>query len=154
MHAAGVTCSDCHNPHTQKLRAPGNAVCAQCHAAETFDTAAHHHHAAGSKGAACAACHMPTTTYMVVDPRHDHSMRIPRPDQTYLLGTPNACNQCHSDKTASWASDAIKTWYPSPKPGYQGFAKAFDLGRPRCAGCAGDAHADRRGCVPIGDRAG
>ncbi len=128
MHAAGVTCSDCHNPHTEKLRAPGNAVCSQCHAAETFDSAAHHHHAAGSKGAECAGCHMPSTTYMIVDPRHDHSMRIPRPDQTYLLGTPNACNHCHSDKTPSWASEAIKTWYPTPKPGYQDFAKAFDLG--------------------------
>ena len=127
MHAAGVTCSDCHNPHTLKLRAPGNAVCAQCHSPATFDTAAHHHHPAGSKGAECAACHMPTTTYMVVDPRHDHSIRIPRPDRTYFLGTPNACNQCHSDKTASWASDAIKSWHPSPKLGYQTFAEAFDL---------------------------
>ena len=128
MHAAGVTCSDCHNPHTGKLRASGNAVCAQCHASETFDTPSHHHHASGSKGAACASCHMPTTTYMVVDPRHDHSMRIPRPDRTSQLGTPNACNQCHSDKTALWARDAIRSWYPSPKPGYQSFAEAFDLG--------------------------
>ena len=127
MHAAGVTCSDCHNPHTLKLRAAGNAVCAQCHARETFDTPTHHHHVSGSKGAECAACHMPTTTYMVVDPRHDHSLRIPRPDRTHLLGTPNACNQCHADKPASWAAEAIKTWYPSPKPGYQGFAEAFDL---------------------------
>ena len=127
MHAAGVTCSDCHNPHTLKLRAAGNAVCAQCHAPETFDTPTHHHHVSGSKGSECAACHMPTTTYMVVDPRHDHSLRIPRPDRTHLLGTPNACNQCHADKPASWAAEAIKTWYPSPKPGYQGFAEAFDL---------------------------
>lgn len=128
MHAAGVTCSDCHNPHTGKLRASGNAVCAQCHASETFDTPSHHHHKSGSEGAACASCHMPTTTYMVVDPRHDHSMRIPRPDRTSQLGTPNACNQCHSDKTALWARDAIRSWYPSPKPGYQSFAEAFDLG--------------------------
>jgi Flp pilus assembly protein TadD len=70
---------------------------------------------------------MPTTAYMIVDPRHDHSMRIPRPDQTYFLGTPNACNRCHSDKTAAWAGDAIKTWHPSPKRGYQGFAEAIDL---------------------------
>ena len=128
MYAAGVTCADCHNPHTQKLRASGNAVCAQCHAPATFDTTAHHHHAAGSKGAECAACHMPTTNYMVVDPRHDHSMRIPRPDRTLSLGTPNACNKCHAGKTPSWASEAIKSWYPSPKLGYQGFAEAFDLG--------------------------
>jgi len=127
MYAAGVTCSDCHNPHTGKLRASGNAVCTQCHASEKFDTPAHHHHAGGSKGAACAACHMPTTTYMVVDPRHDHSIRIPRPDRTYFLGTPNACNQCHTDKPATWTTEAIKSWYPSPKPGYQTFAEAFDL---------------------------
>ena len=127
MHAAGVTCSDCHNPHTLKLRAAGNAVCAQCHASETFDTPTHHHHVSASKGSECVACHMPTTTYMVVDPRHDHSLRIPRPDRTHVLGTPNACNQCHADKPASWAAEAIKSWYPSPKPGYQGFAEAFDL---------------------------
>jgi len=127
MHAAGVTCADCHNPHTQKLRAPGNAVCAQCHVPQTFDTSTHHHHAAGSKGSECTACHMPTTTYMVVDPRHDHSIRIPRPDRTQSLGTPNACNQCHTDKTASWASEAVKSWYPTPKAGYQGFAEAVDL---------------------------
>jgi predicted CXXCH cytochrome family protein len=127
MHAAGVTCSDCHNPHTGKLRASGNAVCAQCHASETFDTPSHHHHTSDSVGNACASCHMPTTTYMVVDPRHDHSMRIPRPDRTHLLGTSNACNQCHTDKTAAWARDAIRSWNPSPRPGYQGFAEAFDL---------------------------
>src|SRR5262249_41998453 len=73
------------------------------------------------------ACHMPTTTYMVVDPRHDHSIRIPRPDRTYFLGTPNACNQCHADKASSWASEAIKSWHPTSKPGYQVFAESFDL---------------------------
>jgi hypothetical protein len=127
MHAAGVTCSDCHNPHTLKLRAVGNAVCAQCHAPETFDTPTHHRHVTRSTGSECTACHMPTTTYMIVDPRHDHSLRIPRPERTHLLGTPNACNQCHTDKTASWASEAIKSWSTSPKPRYQAFAEAFDL---------------------------
>ena len=38
---------------------------------------------------------MPTRDYMVVDPRHDHSMRIPRPDLSVAIGTPNACNNCH-----------------------------------------------------------
>lgn len=127
MHAAGVTCSDCHDPHTEKIKLPGNALCGQCHSPEIFDTPAHHHHAAGAKGSECARCHMPTKAYMIVDPRHDHSMRIPRPDLSYLLGTPNACNACHADKTASWAADAVKTWYPNPKPGFQTFARAFDL---------------------------
>ena len=127
MHAKGVTCSDCHDPHTQKLRVPGNAVCGQCHAPAKYDAASHHHHAQGSKGAECASCHMPTTTYMVVDPRHDHSFRIPRPDRTVTLGIPNACNKCHVDRKPEWAADAVKKWYPQPKPGFQSFAEAFAI---------------------------
>lgn len=125
MHAKGVTCSDCHDPHTQKPHAPGNAVCGQCHAPGKYDAAAHHRHESGTSGAQCAACHMPTTTYMVVDPRHDHSFRIPRPDRTVSLGVPNACNQCHTDRKPEWAADAVKAWYPQPKPGFQTFAEAF-----------------------------
>jgi len=127
MHRAGVTCSDCHDPHSGKLRASGNNVCAQCHDPAKFDTAAHHHHDGAVAGARCVDCHMPTSLYMVVDPRHEHSMRIPRPDLTQRLGTPNACNRCHMDKSATWAVEAIKSWYPSPKPGFQTFAQAFDL---------------------------
>jgi tetratricopeptide (TPR) repeat protein len=127
MHARGVTCADCHDPHSGRTRAPGNAVCAQCHLPAKYDAAAHHHHAPGSAGAECAACHMPTTTYMVVDPRHDHGFRIPRPDRTASLGTPNACNQCHKDRKPEWAAAAVKAWYPQPKPGYQTFAEAFAL---------------------------
>ncbi len=126
MHAKGVTCADCHDPHTQKLRAPGNAACGQCHAPAKFDAPAHHHHPAGSRGAQCAACHMPTTTYMVVDPRHDHSMRIPRPDRTVALGVPNACNACHRENSAQWAAEQVRKWYGEPRTGFQTFAEAFD----------------------------
>ncbi|MGH8672778.1 MAG: tetratricopeptide repeat protein, partial [Burkholderiales bacterium] len=125
MHAKGVTCSDCHDPHSQKLKAPGNAVCTQCHLPAKFDAPGHHHHAAGSKGAECAACHMPTTTYMVVDPRHDHSFRVPRPDLSVKLGTPNACNQCHADKKPQWAAAAVQKWTGRAAGGYQTFAEAF-----------------------------
>ena len=83
--------------HAEAARRDGNAVCAQCHQPAKYDVAAHTHHAEGTPGAACVACHMPTTTYMVVDPRHDHSLRIPRPDLSAKLGTPNACNQCHAN---------------------------------------------------------
>jgi predicted CXXCH cytochrome family protein len=127
MHAEGVTCSDCHDPHSGRLRAPGNDVCSQCHAPARYAATSHHHHAPGSKGAECAACHMPTTTYMVVDPRHDHGFRIPRPDRTVSLGAPNACNQCHAERKPEWAANAIKAWFPQPKPGHQTFAEAFAL---------------------------
>lgn len=125
MHAAGVTCSDCHEPHGGKPRTQGNALCAQCHAPARYDGAAHHHHQPDSKGAACTACHMPTTTYMGVDPRHDHSFRVPRPDRSTSLGTPNACNACHARQDAKWAAAKIRDWYPAPKPGFQYFAEAF-----------------------------
>ena len=128
MHAKGVTCSDCHEPHGGKLRAPGNALCAQCHAPKQYDALAHTHHAPGSKGAECASCHMPTTTYMVVDPRHDHSFRIPRPDRSVTLGVPNACNNCHSKQSAAWAASAVSRWFPQPRPGFQTFAEAFHDG--------------------------
>jgi tetratricopeptide (TPR) repeat protein len=137
MHARGVTCSDCHDPHSGKPRAPGNAACAQCHAPARYDSSAHTHHPAGSQGAACSACHMSTTTYMVVDPRHDHGFRIPRPDRTVALGVPNACNQCHAKETPKWAADAIAKWFPQPKPGFQTFAEGFhaaDRGAPGAPG--------------------
>ncbi len=128
MNHQGVTCGDCHEPHDGKLRAPGNAVCGQCHAATKYDTTAHHFHEKETPGAACASCHMKTDTYMVVDPRHDHSFRLPRPDLSVSLGVPNACNQCHTNRSAAWAAAAVRKHYPEPKPGFQGgFAEAFAM---------------------------
>jgi predicted CXXCH cytochrome family protein len=126
MHRKGVTCSDCHDPHTSKLRAEGNAVCGQCHAPGKYEATAHHRHAAGSAGAQCVACHMPTTTYMVVDPRRDHSMRVPRPDQSVALGVPNACTQCHTTRDARWAAGAVRGWLGRDAQGFQQFAPTFD----------------------------
>ena len=136
MYQKGVTCGDCHEPHGGRLRADGNAVCAQCHSAAKYDAPAHHFHEPGSTGAACAACHMPTATYMVIDPRHDHGFRIPRPDLSAQLGVPNACGACHADRSADWAAGEIRKRYPQPKPGFQGFAEAFaaaDRGDPSAA---------------------
>ncbi|MEJ2532703.1 MAG: tetratricopeptide repeat protein [Halioglobus sp.] len=110
MHQAGVVCSNCHEPHSLALRAPGNGVCAQCHQSATYDNESHHHHPAGSSGALCANCHMPETTYMGVDPRRDHSMRIPRPDLSVVMGVPNACTACHAEQDGQWAVDALRKW--------------------------------------------
>ena len=110
MYRAGVVCSNCHEPHSNQLRAPGNGVCAQCHRADVYAVASHHHHPAESSGSLCVNCHMPETTYMVVDPRRDHSMRIPRPDLSVVMHTPNACNQCHRDRDAAWSLEALRKW--------------------------------------------
>jgi tetratricopeptide (TPR) repeat protein len=111
MYHQGVSCSDCHQPHSLKLRAEGNGVCLQCHQDNKFNNNSHHFHQESSTGASCVECHMPQTVYMGVDARADHSIRIPRPDLSVKLDTPNACNNCHTDKTAAWASDTMTKWY-------------------------------------------
>ncbi|WP_295447428.1 tetratricopeptide repeat protein [uncultured Thiodictyon sp.] len=114
MYRQGVVCSDCHEPHSLKLKAEGNAVCVRCHQAPRYDDPSHHHHTQGGTGAGCVACHMPKHHYMVVDPRFDHSLRVPRPDLSAELGTPNACTDCHQDKDAAWAAAAVAGWFPDP----------------------------------------
>jgi tetratricopeptide (TPR) repeat protein len=129
MCQAGITCSDCHDPHSADVRLPADAVCYQCHSADRYATKEHHFHAEGSAGASCVECHMPPTNYMVVDARHDHSFRVPRPDQSVALGVPNACNKCHADKTPQWAAEQVGTWYGKPAEGYQRYAPALHAAR-------------------------
>ena len=129
MHRAGVTCSDCHEPHRAALRAPGNGVCAQCHLPARFDAPAHHHHRVGSEAARCVSCHMVSQTHMVVDPRRDHSFRVPRPDLSVTLGTPNACTGCHGTRTAQWAADRIRAWGGHSLASGPGFGPALDAAR-------------------------
>jgi len=145
MHRAGVTCSDCHEPHNGALRAPGNGVCAQCHLPARFDSAQHHHHRVGERGSACVDCHMPATTYMVIDPRRDHSLRVPRPDQSATLGVPNACDACHADKGATWAAAALERWLGRPAEGFQRFAGTL------AASARGDAAAGSMLAALAGD---
>ena len=138
MYRLGVTCTDCHDAHSSKLKAEGNAVCTQCHsptgdrrfptAARLFDDPSHHHHQPGSKGAQCASCHMPATTYMGVHSRPDHGLLIPRPDLSAKLGTPNACTGCHQDKPPAWAAEAVERWYGTERKGGR-FAEAIAAGR-------------------------
>ncbi len=130
MYHEGVTCSDCHDPHTARLRTENlNAVCGKCHSLAKFGSEQHHHHKAESAGALCVNCHMPTKTYMVIDARRDHSFRVPRPDFSVAYGTPNACNQCHKDKSAGWAVDTVSKWYGPNRRQEAHFVEAIDAGR-------------------------
>ena len=129
MFMAGVSCSDCHDPHSLKLVADGNAVCEQCHDGQKYAATSHHHHEDGSTGARCVACHMPARTYMIVDPRHDHAFRVPRPDESVRFGTSNACNDCHTDKDAAWAAAAVERWFGPERKGFQTWTETFAAAR-------------------------
>jgi len=124
MYAAGVTCSDCHDPHSAKPRLSGNQICLQCHA-ETYAQPSHHHHESASPKPTCVSCHMPARTFMVIDRRHDHSFRVPRPDLSAKLGVSNACTDCHTDKSADWAAASIENWFGPDRKGLQTYADAF-----------------------------
>ncbi|MEM8644517.1 MAG: tetratricopeptide repeat protein [Pseudomonadota bacterium] len=123
MFAAGVTCSDCHEPHSAKLRAPRTEVCLQCHTND-YEKPSHTHHQ-GANAPDCVSCHMPSREFMVIDTRHDHAFRIPRPDLSVALGVDNACTDCHTDKSAQWAAAAVEDWYGPERKGYQTFGPAF-----------------------------
>ena len=144
MHLAGVTCSNCHDPHSTSLKRPGNDTCTFCHQASPpeafaaagkadveYDSPNHHFHPADSEGAACVACHMPAKTYMGVDDRRDHSFRIPRPDLSMTLGVPEPCTGCHTDQNAAWADEVLTNRFGKDNRGH--FALPFaasDAGMP------------------------
>ena len=141
MYEEGVSCKDCHDPHSLQVRGTGNSICAGCHLPERFDTPDHHFHQPDSAGASCVECHMPAQRYMVVDPRRDHSMRRPRPDLSLTLGTPNACNACHADQSVQWAADAVADWYGPDGTSEPHYGEAIHAGR---RGLPGAAQALRR----------
>jgi hypothetical protein len=148
MYARNVRCSDCHDVHSVERVKEGNALCLQCHRASTYDTKAHHFHKKNGEkgepiksadgevlfvvgsGAECVQCHMPERPYMVIDYRADHSFRIPRPDLSIKIGTPNACNRCHVDKTTRWSDEHITKWYGPGRRGHYGLTLAKARKRP------------------------
>jgi tetratricopeptide (TPR) repeat protein len=89
---------------------------------------------------------MPATGYMVVDPRRDHSLRVPRPDLSVSVAVPNACNGCHRDRSARWAASAVRRWYGRDARGLQSFAGTFhaaDEGSPGAAAALAALASDR-----------
>jgi predicted CXXCH cytochrome family protein len=124
MFHKGIKCTDCHDPHTARLKHDGNQVCTSCHQhpAGKYDTPAHHFHKPGTKGASCVDCHMMETTYMAIDPRRDHSFRIPRPDLSMKIESPNSCASCHLDQGGLSAEKKAKL------PLYQDWMLAAEQG--------------------------
>ncbi|HWR74481.1 MAG TPA: multiheme c-type cytochrome, partial [Bacteroidales bacterium] len=124
-----IKCSDCHDSHSVKTKEPDNRLCLQCHRPDIYDTRRHHFHKPDpgtgenrlinrgepeyveGSGAQCVNCHMVGRYYMGNDYRRDHSFRIPSPAMTLSIGTPNACNDCHKDKTTAWSQGYMQKWY-------------------------------------------
>ena len=135
MYRAGVVCTDCHDPHRPTIEV-GDAVCSKCHEPARFDTPEHHLHEPGSPGASCVACHMSERTFMVVDPRRDHSFRVPRPDLAASIGTPDACSACHAERGAEWAAGVLEERFGAVEGRRPQFAEALHVGRIEAPGAA------------------
>lgn len=115
MYTAGVSCSNCHNPHSLQLVTGNdpNDVCSQCHLPARFASQEHSKHELDQAG--CVDCHMPARIYMGVDARRDHSFRLPQPHLSQGTDIPNACNACHEDESAAWASARYIDWWGNPQ---------------------------------------
>jgi tetratricopeptide (TPR) repeat protein len=136
MHAVGVVCSDCHDPHALQLPGDPDLSCLGCHRADLYAVPDHHHHEWQSAGSSCVACHMLARTYMGVDVRHDHSFRVPRPDLTVAIGTPNTCTDCHADRSAGWAAEAAERWYGTDRSAKPHYGQTLQAGRERAPGAS------------------
>ena len=121
MYAHGVTCFTCHDVHGTEfpanLRKPASSLCLDCHGPNSPNgphapsIAAHTHHLPGSAGSECIACHMPKIAQTLGDVNvRSHTFHFVSPAMSDSLNIPNACNVCHADKTAAWATAALKTW--------------------------------------------
>ncbi len=136
MYAAGVKCTNCHDAHSYRVRLDGNGLCTQCHnpsgnpafptlTKADYDSADHHFHPQDSESARCTSCHLPERDYMLIDGRRDHSFRVPRPDLSEKLGTPDVCTGCHKDQTTAWAMQQIDQRFASSRIGRPHFAEVF-----------------------------
>lgn len=137
MFEKSIKCSDCHDSHSVRTLKDDNELCMKCHRPDLYNTRSHHFHKMpdpkGKRlinrgkpeykqgtGAQCVNCHMVGRFYMGNDYRRDHSFRNPRPDLTISIGTPNACNDCHADKSVAWSQGYIEKWYGSKKRPHYG----------------------------------
>jgi predicted CXXCH cytochrome family protein len=121
MYRRGVTCFSCHDVHGTnnyaQLRKPGDELCLDCHGPlslngpRTATIEEHTHHKKGSAGSSCIACHMPKIDTTIADVRvRAHTFRFITPATTDKYKIPNPCTTCHTDKTTTWATEALKHW--------------------------------------------
>jgi predicted CXXCH cytochrome family protein len=115
----GATCTSCHRDthlpdvdRNTQLAPSSNALCTQCHTELAAAPATHTRHRADSAGSSCVECHMPKTVISIKSTMRDHTIGLPAPENTVAFGIPNACSECHQDKKAAWAVEAIARLWP------------------------------------------
>jgi hypothetical protein len=128
-----MSCLSCHQMHKDdddprsfaewaddqlKPGMRGNAACLPCHQAfrEDAKLSAHTHHESTSSGSVCYNCHMPYTTYGLLKAVRSHQIDSPSVATTLETRRPNACNQCHLDRTLAWTADSLASWYGLTPP--------------------------------------
>ena len=126
-----MTCFSCHTMHKPPddprpieewandqltLGMDGNEACLKCHTGFRSRIEEHTHHARGSTGSRCMNCHMPYTAYGLLKATRSHQINNPTVQASLLTGRPNACNQCHLDKTLAWTAESLNRWYGTPVP--------------------------------------
>ncbi len=121
----GITCINCHNPHTLEPTAQkndGNALCMKCHSFGSLigphqkNIESHTKHKANSKGSSCVECHMPKvgkhTGKSPITVR-THIFGFVTPNETMKYNMPketNACYSCHKDKTMDSLQKDMEKW--------------------------------------------
>lgn len=126
-----LTCLSCHTMHKQSedsrsmkewandqlsKNMDSNVACLQCHESYAKNIRLHTHHASDSTGSLCYNCHMPYTTYGLHKAIRSHQIDSPTVSASLETGRPNACNQCHLDKTLLWSAKHLRRWYGQPVP--------------------------------------
>ncbi|MEP7347869.1 MAG: tetratricopeptide repeat protein, partial [Gemmatimonadaceae bacterium] len=126
----GMTCTSCHDPHTQGYRdvagtpLPGrfdDRQCTSCHASKATNSAQHTRHAPSSEGSRCTSCHMPYLQEPELGnairyARSDHAIPIPRPAFDSSTGVISACKNCHADRSETALNAQVTNWYGEIKP--------------------------------------
>ncbi|HEX5076028.1 MAG TPA: tetratricopeptide repeat protein [Gemmatimonadaceae bacterium] len=126
----GMTCTSCHDPHSQGYRdvfgTPlasrfDDRQCTSCHASKATSPTLHTKHAAASEGSRCTSCHMPYLQEQEIGhairyARSDHTISIPRPAFDSSQGLTSACKGCHADRSVAALDAQVRTWYGTLAP--------------------------------------
>lgn len=108
-----MSCITCHEAHggspagmiTEPNRRGEN--CTDCHTDIAGNVSAHTRHPADSVASECVSCHMPKIVYGVMTVHRSHDIERPAPTEHAAQNRPDACTQCHLDKSAGWAQAAM-----------------------------------------------